>query len=112
MRLLEALVLLEVRETNMTYQEALKRIIEFESTGVLYEWMPQQEEDVFDDAAFKKLPPSRMGFKADIISFTYLYHYEIREQTTHLPRKKKKKLALHFNKKYNKLKRFVDAMEE
>lgn len=43
---------------------------------------------------------------------TYGYSFELRENITHLPRKKKKKLALHFKKKYNKLKRFVDAMEE
>lgn len=111
MRLLEALVLLEVRETNMTYQEALKRILEFESTGVLFEWMPQQGKDVFDDDAFKKLPPSKMGFKADIASLTCVYYFEIRENTTHLPRKKKKKLAFHYKKKYTKLKSQLDKME-
>ena len=96
----------------MTYQEALHRILEFESTGVLYEWMPQQGKDVFEDDAFKELPPSRMGFKADLASLTCVYYFDIRENTTHLPRKKKKRLELHYKKKYNKLKRQLDAMGE
>ena len=96
----------------MTYQEALKMIMEFESTGVLFEWMPQQGKDVFDDDAFKELPPSKNGFRADMVSFTCLYHFKIRPIAKSLPRKKKKRLELHYKKKYNKLKRQLDAMGE
>jgi hypothetical protein len=98
----------------LTFSEAFDRITTFKSTGVLYERTSSSddEETGFADRNFKELPPSKIGFKADLLSLICVYYYEVREETTHLPRKKKKKLAMHYKKKYNKLKRILDAMEE
>lgn len=91
----------------MTYGEALQEILSFESTGVLY-----QRDSTQEGFEFIELPPTKRGFKANLMSFTLDYCFNIRENTSHLPRKKKKKLELHFNKRYNKLKREIDAMED
>ena len=92
----------------MTYGEALQEILDFELSGVLYRYHSDRE---FGNKT-EELPPSKRGYKANLWSFSIMYCFDIREKTTHLSRKKKKRLALHFNKKYNKLKRYVDAMEE
>ena len=89
----------------LTFSEAFDRITTFESTGVLFEWIPNMEdlEDQLAEGNFKEKPPSQMGYKADILSLVCLFRFEIKPQTSYLPRKKKKRLAMHYKKKYNKL---------
>lgn len=94
----------------MTYGDFLQEILEFELTGIMYQW-ERTTDDFLDDDNWIELPPDKHGYKMNLLSFKLKFVFD-RERFSHLPRKKKKKLALHFNKKYNKLKRFVDAMEE
>lgn len=94
----------------MTYGDVLQEILDFELTGVMYSW-ERNTENPLDDENWTELPPDKFGYRMNLLSFKVQFVFD-RERFIHLPRKKKKKLAMHFNKKYNKLKRFVDAMEE
>ena len=97
----------------MTYGKALQKILNFQVTGVVYEWNRNDDSKTFlDDDNWTALPPDKHGFTMNLLSFRIAFEFDIRENITHLPRKKKKKLALHYNKKYNKLKRMIDVMEE
>ena len=97
-------------KSDTTFNTLLDDILEFELEGILYEWLPPTEDKSTLDDRFKELPPSKRGFKADIMSFILNYFYRIKPRARELPRSKKRKLRMHFRKKTNKLKRAIERM--
>ncbi len=57
------------------------------------------------DDSWEELPPSKSGYDANLASFILEFHFEIKQKTKNLPRKQKKRLKHHFNKKVKRLRK-------
>ena len=86
----------------MLYGQLLKEILDYNNTDTTYHMNKETSE-------FKKINSGdKIDYEMNLWSFKLRYLLELRHIAKKLPRKKKKRLALHFNKKYNKIKKTID----
>jgi len=68
----------------MTYGEALQKILDFKLTGVTFLWLGKNYDGFLSDDNWEELPPDKMGFEVNLLSFKIEYDFEIREKRRRL----------------------------